>query len=153
MDPALAGRGATDPKATAAAEPPPAVTPPLATFNQVRVLVSEGEKSREREGILQLGGGQVSVVPSTGAAPIVSVPTSALSGVFYSRSKQPRWKDASGKDVESRIDLGRMGFFRGDRNWLILLGAGEPLIIRLEDSNLQKVLPAVQERTGVEIKR
>jgi hypothetical protein len=119
----------------------------------VRVLVSEGEKSREREGILQLGGGQVSVVPSTGAAPIVSVPTSALQGVFYSRSKQPRWKDASGKDVESRIDLGRMGFLRGERNWIVLLTSGEPVILRIEDSALRTVLPAIEERTGQKIRR
>jgi hypothetical protein len=51
------------------------------------------------------------------------------------------------------VDLGRLGFFRGDRHWLILLTAGEPLIIRLQDSNLKTVLPAVQERTGVEVKR
>ena len=74
-------------------------------------------------------------------------------GAFYSRSKQPKWRDADGKEVESKVDLGRMGFFRGDRNWLILLTAGDPLIIRLEDSNLKAVLPAVQERTGVAVKR
>jgi hypothetical protein len=153
VDPALAGRGTIDPKATAAAEPPPGGAPPLATFNQVRVLVNEGEKSREREGILQLGGGQIAVVPSSGAAPIVSVPTSALSAVFYSRSKQPRWKDASGQDVESKIDLGRMGFLRGERNWIVLITGGEPVILRIEDSALRTVLPAIEERTGQKIRR
>jgi serine/threonine-protein kinase len=148
-----AGRGAVDPKPAPAVETPAAATAPLATFNQVRVLVSEGEKSREREGILQLGGGQVSVVPASGATPIVSLPTSALSGVFYSRSKQPRWKDASGKEVESKIDLGRMGFLRGERNWIVLLTAGDPIILRIEDTALRTVLPAIEERTGHKIRR
>ena len=153
VEPALAGRGATDPKATVAAEPPPAAAPPIATFSQVRVLVSEGERSREREGILQLGAGQIAVVPSSGAAPIVSVPTSALTGIFFSRSKQPRWKDANGQDVESKIDLGRMGFLRGERNWVVMLTSGEPVIFRIEDSALRTVLPAIEERTGQKIRR
>jgi serine/threonine protein kinase len=154
---ASAGRGAVDPKAAAAVEPPPPPPPaaaaPMATFNQVRVLVNEGEKSREREGVLQIGGGHVAVVPSVGAPPIVSVSTSALNGVFYSRSRQPRWKDASGKEVESKIDLGRMGFLRGERNWIVLLTAGEPVILRIEDAALRTVLPAIEERTGQKIRR
>ena len=126
---------------------------PMATFNQVRVLVNEGEKSREREGVLQIGDGRVAVMGSGGGTAIMSLPTSALTGVFYARSKQPKWKDASGKDVESRIDLGRMGFLRGDRNWVILLTNGEPIILRIEDSALKLVLPAIEERTGHKIQR
>lgn len=117
------------------------------------MLVSEGERAREREGVLQLGAGQVSIAPNAGAAPIVSVPTSSLSAVFYSRSKQPKWKDASGKDVESKIDLGPMGFLRGDRNWIVFLTSGQPLILRIEDSAMRTVLPAIEERTGLKIRR
>ena len=76
-----------------------------------------------------------------------------MNGVFYSRSRQPRWKDASGKEVESKIDLGPMGFLRGERNWIVLLTAGEPVILRIEDSALRTVLPALEERTGHKIRR
>ena len=31
------------------------------TFNQVRMLVTEGDRVREREGMLQLGDGRVSI--------------------------------------------------------------------------------------------
>ena len=50
--------------------------------------------------------------------------------------------DASGQEVVSKIDLGRMGFLRGERNWIVLLTAGEPVILRIEDSALRTVLPA-----------
>jgi serine/threonine protein kinase len=135
--------------------PPPAVEPPVppVTFNQVRLLVAEGERVREREGMLQLGDGRVSIVTAAGAAPIMSLPNSSLGGIFYSRSRQPRWRDASGQTVESRIDLGRMGFLRGERNWIILLTGGQPVIMRIEDSALRTVLPALQERTGHKIQR
>jgi hypothetical protein len=83
----------------------------------------------------------------------MSLATSSLSGIFYARSKQPKWRDASGQMVESKIDLGRMGFLRGERNWIILLSSGEPVILRIEDSALRTVLPALQERTGHQIQR
>jgi len=142
--------------ATSAASAPPPATPaavPMATFNQVRVLVSDGDRAREREGVLQIGNGQVALLTSAGGTPIVSVSTSALKGMFYSRSKQPKWRDASGKEVESRIDLGRMGFLRGDRNWVILFTEGEPLILRFEDAALRAALAALEHGTGHKIQR
>ena len=132
--------------------PAPPVEPPV-TFNQVRMLVTEGDRVREREGMMQLGDGRVSIVTSGGGAPILSLANTSLLGIFYSRSKQPRWRDASGQTVESKIDLGRMGFLRGDRNWVILLTSGEPVILRIEDSAMKTVLPALQERTGQKIQR
>jgi hypothetical protein len=134
--------------------PAPAAAAPPLVFENVRVLTVESDgRGRERGGILQLSGDQLAVLDRTGGATLTTLPFSAVVSAHYSRSRQPKWRDANGKEVESKVDLGRLGFFRGDRNWLILLNAGEPLIIRLEDSNIQKILPAVQERTGVEIKR
>jgi serine/threonine protein kinase len=148
VDPARGGRAANA-KDTASSIP----SPPPVTFNQVRMLVAEGERVREREGMLQLGEGRVSIVAPGGGAPIMSLATSSLSGIFYARSKQPRWRDASGQTVESKIDLGRMGFLRGERNWIILLTSAEPVILRIEDSALRTVLPALQDRTGQTIQR
>jgi eukaryotic-like serine/threonine-protein kinase len=156
-DPSTSGRGAraTTPKDPDPAPPPPPapVAAPLVSFNQVRVLISEAGKAREREGVLQLAGGQITVIPPGGGAPIVSVASSALNGLFYARSKQPKWRDASGQEVMSRIDLGPMGFLRGERNWIILLTANDPIILRIEDAALRTVLPALQERTGQKIQR
>jgi serine/threonine-protein kinase len=148
---------ATPPPAAAppSVPPPPAATPTAASasFNQVRLLVSDGGRAREREGILQIGDGRVAIVATAGNAPMMSVPFGSLSGVFYSRGKQPKWRDASGQEVVSRIDLGPMGFLRGERNWIILLTGGEPVILRIEDNALRTVLPALQEHTGLKIQR
>jgi serine/threonine protein kinase len=160
IDPARGGRAANPtttpstltPPPTPPPAPPAPVEPPL-TFNQVRMLVAEGDRVREREGMLQLGEGRVSIVVPGAGAPIMSLASSSLSGIFYARSKQPKWRDASGQTVESKIDLGRMGFLRGERNWIILLTSAEPVILRIEDSALRTVLPALQERTGQKIQR
>ena len=156
-DPSLSARGgrAANPK-DAATPPPPAASAAAAstvTFNQVRLLVADAGRAREREGVLQLGGGQVAVLASAGGAPIMSIPTTALSAVFYARGKQPKWRDASGQEVVSRIDLGPMGFLRGERNWIILLTRTDPVILRIEDAALRTVLPALQEKTGLTIQR
>lgn len=123
------------------------------TFNQVRLLVAEGERGREREGILQLANGHVSIVSQSASAPFMSLANGAVTGIFFSRSKQPRWRDASGQQIESKLELGRMGFLRGDRNWIILMTSGDPVILRVEDSALKTVLPALQERTGHKVQR
>ncbi len=118
------------------------------------MLVNDGDKSREREGVLHVGGGQVALVPAGGGAPIVNLPISAVTAIYYARSKQPKWRDASGNEIESRIDLGRMGFLRGERNWIVMLiGSRDPVIFRIEDSALRTVLPAIEERTGQKIRR
>jgi serine/threonine-protein kinase len=149
------GASAANPKAAEGLPPaaPAEPAPPPVTFNQVRLLVADGDRVREREGMLQLGAGRVSIVAREGAAPIVSVAAGSLNGIFYARSKQPKWRDASGQTVESKIDLGRLGFLRSERNWIILLTSGEPVIFRIEDSALRTVLPALQERTGQKIQR
>jgi serine/threonine-protein kinase len=150
---------AKSPVKTASNEsPPPSAVPasaaPSVSFEGVRVLVSDGgDRARERQGVLQLGGGRLTVVDRAGGNPIAVLPYNSIADAFYSRSKQPKWRDANGKEVESRVDLGRMGFFRGERNWVIFLSNAEPLIIRLEDGDLKTVLPAIQEQTGITVKR
>jgi len=151
----VGGRTTPAPVETPAPVPAPPAPPEVApmTFNQVRLLVAEGERGREREGRLQLANGHVSVVSQSGGAPIMSLANGAVTAIFFSRSKQPRWRDASGQQIESKLDLGRMGFLRGDRNWVILMTSNDPVILRVEDSALKTVLPALEERTGQKIQR
>jgi serine/threonine-protein kinase len=152
------GSAATRPKET---PPPPAATPPepekpalpAVTFSQVRVLAFDSGKARERLGSLQLGDRYLAVLEGAAGTAILSIPYSSLNGIFYARAKQPKWRDANGQEVESRIDLGPMGFFRGERNWIILLTSGDPIILRIEDPALKTVLPALQERSGIKIQR
>jgi hypothetical protein len=99
---------------------------------------------------LQLGDRSLVVLAGSAGTPLVSVPYSSLSSVFFSRSKEPKWRDASGKEVKR--DLG-LGWFRGDRNWIILLTSGEPVIMRVEDSAVTTLQTALKERTGLTIQR
>lgn len=145
-------------RTAADAEPPPpeaeapAATLPSVAFGNVRVVTTDGETARETRGMLRIGNGTVAMGDSPEAARVLSS-LDAVSAIFYSRSRQPRWRDASGQEVGSRVDLGKMGFLRGDRNWLILLTDGEPVIISVEDGQLRQVSQAIEARTGRTVQR
>ena len=109
------------------------------TFQDVRVIVKDGDKARELNGVLALGDGHITVLDCPGGNALVSLPYSSVTDAAYSRSKQPKWKDAEGKDVEAKVDLGKLGFLKSDRNWVILFSHGEPTFLRIEDSNVRPV--------------
>jgi serine/threonine-protein kinase len=125
------------------------------TFNGVRLLVSDGgDKAREVEGVLKLGDGHLTMLDKDGKAPLMSLPFSAITAAAYSRSKQPRWKGPDGKDVEEKVDLGKLGFLKSERNWVILFPSnGQPAIIRVEDEGLRTVLPAIESHAGIKLRR
>jgi serine/threonine-protein kinase len=139
------------PKEPAAPPPPSAATP--VTFKDVRLLVKDGDKSKELNGVLALGDGHVAVLDKPGGSALITLPYSALTGAAYSRSKQPKWKDTEGKEVEGKADLGKLGFLRSERNWVILLSHGDPVIFRVEDSSIRAVLPAIENHTGLKVRR
>jgi hypothetical protein len=147
--PAAPPDSAPEPPATTGASSP---TAPV-TFDDVRVLVKSGDRTRELSGVLSLGNGQVAILDKPGGTPLVSLPYSSLTGAAFSRSKQPKWKDADGKDVEAKVDIGRLGFFRSERNWVILFSNGEPTFIRIEDGSVRTVLPAIESHAGVKVRR
>jgi serine/threonine-protein kinase len=145
-----ASRGAATTKDTR--KPAASGVPPV-TFKDVKVLVSAGRSMRDRDAVLTLAGDHLSVLDGSGESEIVSLPYGAIQEAFYSRSKEPKWKGTDGKAQEVSVDLGRLGFFRGERNWLILTTNTEPVFLRFENEQMNAILAAVQGRTGLTIQR
>ena len=132
---------------------PKASAPAPVTFDDVRLLVKNGDKTRELTGVLALGDGHLTVLDKVGGTALMSLPYTAITSAAYSRSKQPRWKDADGKDVEAKVDLGKLGFLKSERNWVILFSHGEPTFLRIEDGSLRSVLPAIESHAGLTLRR
>jgi serine/threonine-protein kinase len=133
--------------------PAPEFAPVTVSFKDVKILVPQGDTMRDRDAVLRLDGDRLTVLDRAGQAEILSLPYASVVHVFYSRSKQPRWKGPDGKESEASVDRGKLSFFRGERNWLILTTQAEPVFLRFEDAALKVVLPAVEERTGLKIQR
>jgi eukaryotic-like serine/threonine-protein kinase len=144
------------------AAPEAEVTPPRATLGTVtvkgvRVVVADSDGRdalREREVILQLEPDQLSLVDSPDGAEVVSLAYDQIVDAFYSRGNHPRWRGAGGEEAGARVDRGRLGFFRSERNWLVLTTrSSEPLIMRLEDNVLRSALGDFQDRARITIQR
>jgi hypothetical protein len=131
----------------------PDFAPVTVTFKDVKVLVPQGDTMRDRDAVLRLAGDRLTVLDRSEQTEILSLPYASVVHAFYSRSKQPRWKGPDGKESEASVDRGKLSFFRGERNWLILTTQAEPVFIRFEDAALTVVLPAVEERIGLKIQR
>ena len=147
--------------ANAAATPDPsrrtppgaaATLPPL-TITNVKMLVPDGKTRREREVLLTLAGDHLSLIDASTRAGLTSLPYSSITQAVFSRSKQPRWKGQDGKTVSVPVDFGKMGFFRGDRNWVIFTTQTEPVFIRLDDKGLAAAMAAIEQRIGAKIQR
>jgi predicted Ser/Thr protein kinase len=154
--PVVAGTKPVDTPPPPTAAPPPAAPAaaealPVVAFGDVKVLVMDADRLRERAGVLRVGNGEVAIAEANGSRVLTSL--DAITSLHFSRSKQPRWRDANGKEVETRVDLGRFGVFRSDRNWLILVTSGEPIILSIDNAQVRPVGQALQARTGLTVQR
>jgi serine/threonine-protein kinase len=155
-EPGTAERESSAGPAAPAPEIPPAapavVVAPI-VFDDIKVVVAQGDSLKDRDAVLNLAGDHLTVTERSGETEILSLPYTSIVTAFYSRSKQPRWQGPDGKETSAEVDMGKLGFFRGERNWLIFTTTTGPLFIRFEDRDLQTMLATVQERTGRPIQR
>jgi eukaryotic-like serine/threonine-protein kinase len=143
---------APDPAPLPTVDDTPVPALPSVAFGNVRVVTTDGDTARVTRGMLRIGNGTLAMGDSSDTARVLS-PLGNVRAIFYSRSRQPRWRDAEGREAGSRVDLGKMGFLRGDRNWLILLTDSEPVILSVEDGQLRQVSQAIEARTGRTVQR
>ena len=151
-DPRVSKTPPAPPAAPVEAAAPVPEVPPI-TIDDVKVLVTQGNSLRDRDATLRLAGDHLSVLDRDGATEVLSLPYTSIVGAYYSRSRQPKWTGPDGKEIEASVDQGKLGFFRGDRNWLIFTTQTEPVFIRVENAQLQAALAAVRERIGITVQR
>ena len=141
---------ATALRAACAAEP---AAPPV-TFNQVRLLVAEGERVREREGVLQLGDGQ-RLDRGAGRRRADHVAAEQFAERNLLRAIQAAEVARRQRSDRREQDRSRADGIPAEASATgsSCSRSGEPVILRIEDSALRTVLPALQERTGQKIQR
>jgi eukaryotic-like serine/threonine-protein kinase len=132
--------------------PPPVVMLPPITFEDVNVLVFDGGKARERDASLRLADGSVQILQ--GAQRIKNAPYTSILAIFHSHSKEPQWVTPAGVTVTlTKVEGGRLGFFRSDREWVTVRTKNEFIALRTGSSALPDVLNALESRTGLKVIR
>lgn len=138
--------------APAAAAAPPAGVFATESFDDVRVLVVEGAKSRELEAALMLAPTAIEVrVPGQGSV-LRAMPYSTVAAATYVRGRRPRGQPTPGL-AQVPADLGGGGFLGTSRHWLSLQTPDEFLVLRLEDRNVVRVMMQIEARTGTKVVR
>jgi hypothetical protein len=168
--PAPGATKASAPPAGTTPPPPPAtgregaaaVTPPVApakpaiddapvSFEDIRLITVRGTKGEDADAVVAFGDGQINVLAKAGRAPLATMSYGRVAKATYVRARDPRW-DLATYGPPAKFDTpGTM--FRRAAHWLVIQAADAYMILRLEDRNVQRVLEAVEMRTGVRIDR
>ena len=158
------GRGGTSSDASSASIPmvPPAVSAPTESrapaeaadaqvvFPDVKVLMISGRRAQDRDALLSLVSGQVTVLNRQGGTIIASTPYRSIERATYARARNPKWDPSF---FSPPADLDMPGILPTARHWLVLQGRGSYLILQLNGNTWQQVLEAIEGRTGVKVER
>jgi serine/threonine-protein kinase len=123
--------------------------PPL-TIADVKVLVADGSRQRERDATLTFAAGMLTVAEKHGAV-IRTIPYEQILSVSYSRSRRPMWQSPGGPAPVLRMGGGAFGFFRADPHWLSVRTKEAFLVLRVEPAHTRSVPAAFADRAGVAV--
>jgi hypothetical protein len=113
-------------------------------------MLVTGRKTRDEDVVLNFGGGQIAVFGPHGGAAVASLPYGAVLHATYVHGRDPKWDHGLFSPPDD-LDVG--GVLRTSKHWLVLQGSSAFLILRLEDSNVYRVLQTVEARTALQIDR
>jgi hypothetical protein len=158
--PAPAPRRDAKPEAptTPPAAPPTPVRPDLVTTPfrfDAKAVVADGDKRRERDALVLVADGAVTVTEKEKSAKaLYVVPLDSLVGLTYSSSKQPLWDSPTGPAEAMKVEGGAFGFLKGGKNnWFGLRTKDSLLVLRVDDDAVRRVTAGLQERTGLTLQR
>ena len=146
---AKAPTATSTPAAAGAAAAPPVVAETHEAFPNVKLAIVNGQKTSDRDVLLNFFAGQITAIPKNGGEPIFAVPYKNLQHATYVHARDPRW-DETLPGPPKDLDVG--GLLRTSKHWLVLQGETF-FILKLEDSNIIRVLQVIESRTGLAVAR
>jgi serine/threonine protein kinase len=121
------------------------VPDPVVRIQNVKQLVVTGRNGSERDAVMYLGGGLISILTSTGAG-IATFQYPNLSSATYVRAKDPKWNESL-PGPPANLDVPG-GILRPQKHWLTLQSTATYVLLRLEDANWRQVIEIIESRTG-----
>jgi hypothetical protein len=91
------------------------------------------------------------VLPRAGGDALATIDYRQVVTATYARARDPKWDPTGFAPPDNLNTPGTV--FRRAAHWLVLQTASSFVILRLEDSNWERILAAVETRTGVTISR
>ena len=114
------------------------------------MLSVNGKRTNDLEIVLNFANGQILVMPRTGGAPLATLPYNKILHATYVRARDPKWAPKlAGPPAD--LEVGNM--LRTPRHWLVLQGAENYAILRVEDNMVNRLLDTFEARTGLKVDR
>ena len=123
----------------------------LQGFTNLRVLVVEGRRATDPEALVNFSNGQIAILSQRGSSAIATIPYSSVVAATYVRARNPQWNKSLAGPPDNLDVPG--GIFSGAKHWLTLQLASGYWILRLDDSNWQRIIEAIETRTSVKVDR
>jgi cytoskeletal protein RodZ len=140
-----------DARGRAAATPTPTAAPEEhLAFQDVKLLSVTGKKATDQDVLMAFAGGQIMLTGKNGGSAIVAIPYKTLAHATYVHAKDPKW-DATLPAPPDKLDL--PGLIHTSQHWLALQTHQMYLILRLHDANWDRIVQAIESRTGVKVDR
>lgn len=121
------------------------------SFDRVRLLDTVDGKSREVEVRVILTVDRIDVVDKKTSERLRQVRYDRIDRAAYSFSKHPRWKAGAAAAVASGVLAAPLFFMKSTRHWLTVQAGTDVLILRLDKSNFQTVVPTLESRGGLKV--
>ena len=99
-----------------------------------------------------LSGGKLTVTEKNDRV-VTALAFADVVGISVSNSKQPLWNSPQGPAEMMKVEAGKLGFFKGGRNWLGLRTADTSLVMRVDDDDLKNVIAAIEQHSGKKVVR
>lgn len=122
-------------------------------FNDVKLVVPEGDKAKEHDIVLKVGEGRVWATSAKNPAVSKSMVYGAIKSVTYSQSKHPRWKEGIGVAVVAGVFSAPLFFMKSTKHWVTLQSESDYFVLHIDKNDVRSILPAIESRTGLKIQR
>ncbi len=122
----------------------------LLAFTDVRVMVVTGKKAQDEEILLNFVGGQIALVARRAGTAMATLPYQSIASATFVRARDPKWNPGFSSPPDG-LDVG--GMLRTPKLWLTLQTRESYVILRLADTNVTRVIEAVEARTGLTVER
>lgn len=123
----------------------------LQGFTNLRVLIVEGRRATDPEALVNFYNGQIAILSQRGGSAIATIPYGSVAAATYVRARDPQWNTAL-PGPPANLDVPG-GIFSGAKHWLTLQLTNGYWILRLDDSNWQRILQTIETRTSVQVAR
>lgn len=142
------GKGEQD-RPPAPAEGPNTSRPPE-RFENIKLLVNEGDEAEETDAVLFLEEDRL-VVLSEDEVPLKVIPYESVRSAEYSHSKHPRWKAGLGAAIAVGIFALPIFFLKGKKHWLTVQSEDDFAILRLDKRNYKLIQLTFEARSGLPV--